>query len=202
MYNVGFNYSFQHLAAAGYLVLYTNPRGSTGYGTDFGNAIHNAYPSVDYEDLMAGVDEVLKRGYADRSGSTPRASPAGVCCPAGSSATPTVSPPPPCARRSSTGSASPAPPTSPSGATTATRVTSGTTRKWLEHSPLMYVGNVTTPTLLMTGELDLRTPMGQTEEYFQALNAVGVPTRLVRFTASTTAPARNPPTSCARSSTC
>jgi|TARA_B100001964_G_scaffold235065_1_gene294529 dipeptidyl aminopeptidase/acylaminoacyl peptidase len=38
--------------------------------------------------------------------------------------------------------------------------------KYLEHSPLMYVGNVTTPTLLMTGELDLRTPMSQTEEYY------------------------------------
>jgi dipeptidyl aminopeptidase/acylaminoacyl peptidase len=52
---------------------------------------------------------------------------------------------------------------------------------WLEHSPLMHVGKVTTPTLLMTGELDLRTPMGQTEEYFQALNAVGVEAVLVRF---------------------
>ena len=52
---------------------------------------------------------------------------------------------------------------------------------WLHHSPLMYVQNVTTPTLMMCGELDLRTPMGQTEEYFQALNAVGVETVLVRF---------------------
>jgi dipeptidyl aminopeptidase/acylaminoacyl peptidase len=52
---------------------------------------------------------------------------------------------------------------------------------WLRHSPLMYVHNVTTPTLMMCGELDLRTPMGQTEEYFQALNAVGVETVLLRF---------------------
>jgi dipeptidyl aminopeptidase/acylaminoacyl peptidase len=52
---------------------------------------------------------------------------------------------------------------------------------WLRHSPLMHVGKVTTPTLMMCGELDLRTPMGQTEEYFQALNAVGVETTLVRF---------------------
>jgi dipeptidyl aminopeptidase/acylaminoacyl peptidase len=52
---------------------------------------------------------------------------------------------------------------------------------WLSHSPLMYVHNVTTPTLMMCGELDLRTPMGQTEEYFQALNAVGVETVLLRF---------------------
>jgi len=53
--------------------------------------------------------------------------------------------------------------------------------KYLEHSSLMYVDRVTTPTLLMTGELDLRTPMSQTEEYYQALKAVGVPTELVRF---------------------
>ncbi|MEE8152152.1 MAG: prolyl oligopeptidase family serine peptidase, partial [candidate division NC10 bacterium] len=65
MYHVGFNFSFQHLAASGYVVLYTNPRGSTGYGTAFGNAIDNAYPSVDYGDLMAGVDALLKKGYVD-----------------------------------------------------------------------------------------------------------------------------------------
>ena len=53
MYNVGFNSAFQNFAANGYLLLYTNPRGSTGYGTDFGNAIDNGYPSVDYDDLMA-----------------------------------------------------------------------------------------------------------------------------------------------------
>jgi dipeptidyl aminopeptidase/acylaminoacyl peptidase len=45
----------------------------------------------------------------------------------------------------------------------------------------MYVDNVTTPTILMTGELDLRTPMAQTEEDYQALKQVGVPTRLLRF---------------------
>ena len=53
--------------------------------------------------------------------------------------------------------------------------------KWLSHSPLMYVGRVNTPTLLMTGELDLRTPMGQTEEYFQALKERHVPTAMIRF---------------------
>ena len=65
MYNVGFSPPFQHFAAKGYLVLFTNPRGSTGYGTPFGNAIEKAYPSVDYDDLMAGVDEVIKRGWVD-----------------------------------------------------------------------------------------------------------------------------------------
>src|SRR5690242_6648602 len=64
-YSVGFSYQYQNFAANGYLVLYTNPRGSTGYGSAFGNAIMHAYPSVDYDDLMAGVDTVVKRGYID-----------------------------------------------------------------------------------------------------------------------------------------
>ena len=45
----------------------------------------------------------------------------------------------------------------------------------------MYVGNVTTPTLLMTGELDLRTPMPQTEEFYAALKYRGVETVMLRF---------------------
>jgi dipeptidyl aminopeptidase/acylaminoacyl peptidase len=52
---------------------------------------------------------------------------------------------------------------------------------WLKQSPLMYVGNVTTPTLIMTGELDLRTPMAQSEEYYAALKMRGVPSALLRF---------------------
>ena len=67
MYNVGFSYMYQNFAANGYVVLYTNPRGSTGYGTDFGNAINKKYPGVDYEDLMASVDTVVGRGYIDTS---------------------------------------------------------------------------------------------------------------------------------------
>jgi dipeptidyl aminopeptidase/acylaminoacyl peptidase len=64
-YGVGFNYTGQNFAANGFVVLYTNPRGSTSYGSAFGNSIFHAYPSVDYDDLMAGVDTVLGRGYVD-----------------------------------------------------------------------------------------------------------------------------------------
>jgi dipeptidyl aminopeptidase/acylaminoacyl peptidase len=182
MYNVGFNYAFQNFAANGYLLLYTNPRGSTGYGTEFGNAIDNGYPSVDYDDLMAGVDAVIDRGWVDENrmyvtgcsgggvlsswviGHTDRFAGAGVRCPVINWM---------------------------SFAGTADITVWGYYRyegfpwtnpdKYLEHSPLMYVENVTTPTILMTGELDLRTPMGQTEEYYQALKQVGVPTKLLRF---------------------
>ena len=67
MYNVGFNYNFQLHAAQDQVVLYTNPRGSTGYGYDFANAIQNAYPGNDYDDIMAGVDEIISRGYIDEN---------------------------------------------------------------------------------------------------------------------------------------
>jgi dipeptidyl aminopeptidase/acylaminoacyl peptidase len=182
MYNTAFSYAFQNFAAHGYVVLYTNPRGSTGYGTDFGNAIDNGYPSVDYDDLIAGVDEVAGRGYIDTArmyvtgcsgggvlsswviGRTDRFAAAGVRCPVVNWM---------------------------SFAGTADIVTWGYHRftgypwtnpdKYLEHSPLMLVGNVTTPTAVMTGELDLRTPMSQSEEYFQALRAEGVPVVLFRF---------------------
>ena len=60
-----FDHEFQWMAAKGYVVLYPNPRGSISYGQDFGNIIQYHYPGDDYKDLMAGVDEVLKRGYVD-----------------------------------------------------------------------------------------------------------------------------------------
>jgi dipeptidyl aminopeptidase/acylaminoacyl peptidase len=182
MYGVGFNYSFQNLAANGYLVLYTNPRGSTGYGTAFGNAIDNAYPSVDYDDLMAGVDAVIGRGCVDTArlyvtgvsgggvlsawivGHNDRFAAAAVRAPVidwiSFAGTTDIS---------SWGFARFQPPFWEEP------------RRWLEHSPLMHVQNVRTPVLLMTGELDLRTPIAQSEEYYQALRQVGVPTEMLRF---------------------
>ena len=65
MYDIGFNFAWQEHASNGYVVLYTNPRGSSGYGSDFGNAIQYAYPGEDFNDLMAGVDHVMAQGYVD-----------------------------------------------------------------------------------------------------------------------------------------
>src|SRR4029453_4268013 len=65
MYGVGFNFGWQEHAANGYVIVYTNPRGSTGYGSAFGNMIMRAYPSKDFDDVMGGVDEVLKKGFVD-----------------------------------------------------------------------------------------------------------------------------------------
>ena len=183
MYNVGFNWMFQNFAANDFVVLYTNPRGSTGYGTDFGNAIDDRYPGErDLADLLHGVDEVVGRGYIDTDrmyvggcsgggalsswviGHDNRFAAAAVRCPVINWM---------------------------SFAGTADVAMWGYRRfrelpwenpdKWLRHSSLMYAGNVTTPTLLLTGELDLRTPMSQTEEYYQALKMVGVPTAIIRF---------------------
>src|SRR5213596_3223769 len=60
-----FVHEFQWMAAKGYVVLYPNPRGSTSYGQEFGNVIQYRYPGDDYKDLMAGVDETIKRGFVD-----------------------------------------------------------------------------------------------------------------------------------------
>ena len=55
----------QLYAAAGYIVLYTNPRGRTSYGEEFANLIHHKYPGEDYDDLMSAVDAAIAQGYVD-----------------------------------------------------------------------------------------------------------------------------------------
>ena len=64
-YGYVFDHEIQWMAAKGYVVLYPNPRGSTSYGQDFGNIIQYHYPGDDFKDLMAGVDELIKRGWVD-----------------------------------------------------------------------------------------------------------------------------------------
>jgi dipeptidyl aminopeptidase/acylaminoacyl peptidase len=64
-YGYNFFHEFQWMAAKGYVVLYPNPRGSTTYGQEFGNVIQYHYPGDDAKDLMAGVDELIRRGYID-----------------------------------------------------------------------------------------------------------------------------------------
>ncbi len=64
-YGNTFTHEFAWMAAKGYVVLYTNPRGSSNYGQEFGNVIQFNYPGDDYKDLMAGVDALLETGYID-----------------------------------------------------------------------------------------------------------------------------------------
>ena len=181
MYNVGFNFAWQNHAANGYVVLYTNPRGSSGYGSAFGNSIKNAYPGKDFDDLMAGVDLVIEQGYIDEDnlfvygcsgggvltswvvGHTNRFAAASANCPVTN-------------WLSFVGTTDGA-----SWYRNFEKFPWDDPSEHLRRSPLMYVGNVTTPTMLMTGEGDLRTPMPQTEEYYQALRVLKVPTAMIRF---------------------
>ncbi len=183
MYDGGFNFGWQNHAAHGYVVLYTNPRGSSGYGSEFGNAIQYAYPGDDYHDLMASVDEVISRGYVDEEnvfvygcsgggvltawvvGHTDRFRAASANCPV-------------------------------TNWFSFVGQVDGNYLRWyadfekfpwedpsehIRRSPLMYAGNVTTPTMLMTGVLDMRTPISQTEQFYQALKAQRKPTAMIRF---------------------
>ena len=64
-YGYGFLFEMQMLVAAGYVVLFTNPRGSLGYGRDFALAVRGAWAVKDSLDIMAGVDALLQKGYID-----------------------------------------------------------------------------------------------------------------------------------------
>lgn len=181
MYNVGFNFAWQNHAANGYVVLYTNPRGSSGYGSAFGNSIKNAYPGKDFDDLMAGVDLVIEQGYVDEDNMFVYG------CSGGGVLTSWV-----VGHTNRFAAASANCPVTNWLSFVGTTDGAGWYRNFekfpwddpsehLRRSPLMYVGNVSTPTMLMTGEGDLRTPMPQTEEYYQALRVLKVPTVMVRF---------------------
>lgn len=181
MYGVNFDFERQWLAAKGYLLLYCNPRGSTGYGAGFANAIQNAYPGKDYDDLMAGVDHVLQGGAAD---------PERLCVYGGSGGGVLT-----CWIIGSNDRFRAAVSMFPvTNWLSFVGTTDGpgwydnfrslpwqdATEHW-QRSPLRLVGNVKTPTLLLTGELDLRTPMSQSEEYYQALRLRKVDAALVRI---------------------
>ena len=181
----GPNYSTeaQLYAAAGYIVFYTNPRGSTSYGEEFANTIDLAYPGYDYDDLMSGVDALLDRGYVDANqlyvtggsgggvltawivGKTDRFRAAVVAKPVINWASFVL--------------------------TADLNYYFATTwfdappwedyESYWKRSPLSLVGNVSTPTMLLTGEADYRTPMSETEQYYQALKHRGIDTLMVRI---------------------
>ncbi len=184
-YGPRFSPEVQLYAAAGYVVLYANPRGSTSYGDEFGNLIHHDYPGNDYDDLMSGVDAVIDRGYIDEDNlMVTGGSGGGVLTAwivgktdrfrAAVSVKPVIN--------------------WISFSLTSDGYSSyyqywlpgpvwedGNLEHYWARSPLSLVGNVSTPTMLMTGEDDLRTPMAETEQYYQALKLRGVPTQMVRI---------------------
>ncbi|MEM0982723.1 MAG: S9 family peptidase [Planctomycetota bacterium] len=182
-YGPRFSGEVQLFASAGFITVYANPRGSTSYGADFGNEIHHNYPSQDYDDLMSVVDAVIASEPIDEDrlyvtggsgggvltawivGKTDRFAGAVV-------AKPVIN------------------------WTSFVLTADGYpffTQYWFpsmpwedpmhywNRSPLSLVGNVSTPTMLLTGEADYRTPISETEQYYQALKLREIPTKMVRI---------------------
>jgi dipeptidyl aminopeptidase/acylaminoacyl peptidase len=181
MYSVAFNWEWQNFAANGYAVLYLNPRGSTGYGQDFVNGIQYSYPGKDYDDLMAGVDAALARGFIDPENLF-------VCGGSGGGVLTAwivghtdrfraaVSMRPVINWHSFVGTTD-----GPNWYRQFRKKPWEDPLEYAVRSPLHHVSNVTTPTMVMTGEADLRTPMSQSEEYYRALKMLKKDTLLVRM---------------------
>jgi acylaminoacyl-peptidase len=181
-YGDRFDVEKQLMAATGAVVLYSNPRGSTSYGEEFGNLIHHAYPGDDFHDLNSGVDAAIAKGYIDEKnlyvtggsgggvltawmiGNTDRFRAALAFYPVINWE---------------------------SFVLTADMAPYGVSN-WFPGFPwdhrdnydrrslLSVVKNVKTPTLIMTGEEDFRTPMSESEQYYKALKLRGIEAVLVR----------------------
>jgi len=181
MYSVAFNWDWQNFAANGYAVLFMNPRGSTGYGQDFVNGIQFSYPGKDFDDLMAGVDAALAKGFIDKDNLF-------VCGGSGGGVLTAwivghtdrfraaVSMRPVINWHSFVGTTD-----GPSWYRQFEKFPWEDPLAYAVRSPLHYVANVRTPTMVMTGEADLRTPIGQSEEYYRALKILKKETLLVRM---------------------
>ena len=183
-YGYIFEHEFQWMAAKGYVVLYPNPRGSTGYGQNFGNIIQYKYPGDDFKDLMAAVDEVVRRGGID-------AKKMGVTGGSGGGLL----------TNWVVGH------TDRFAAAVAQRDIADWANWWYtadftlfqpnwfrtppfqdeegdykERSPITYINNVKTPLMLVLGEDDTRTPPGAGgEQMFRALKFRKIPTVMVKF---------------------
>jgi acylaminoacyl-peptidase len=181
-YGARFDLEKQLMAAGGHVVLYTNPRGSTSYGGEFGNLIHHAYPGDDFFDLNSGVDAMVAKGYIDPEqlyvtggsgggvltcwmiGRTPRFRAAVTVYPVVNWYSFVL--------------------TSDIGNWTVNHWFPGFPWDHVEHyekrNLLSVVKNVKTPTMVLTGEEDWRTPMSDSEQYYQALKLLGVESVLIR----------------------
>ena len=182
-YGDRFSAEIQLMAAAGYIVLYANPRGSTGYGEEFGDLLYRNYPGEDYDDLISGVDAVIERGYVDENNLFLTGGSAGGIMTAWivgktDRFRAAVSQKPVINWISKTLTAdnwygyyfsryeglpweNPEP--------------------YWRFSPLSLAGNVTTPTLFITGEEDLRTPLSESYQMYHALKMRGIDTAVIRL---------------------
>lgn len=182
-YGPTFSADDQIYAAAGYVVLYINPRGSTSYGGEFADLINRDYPDHDYDDLMSGVDAVIKNGYVDTNrmyvtggsgggvltawivGHTKRFRAAVVVKPVINWYSWVL--------------------TADMGYTGMKYWMEGypwdNLQRYMERSPISYAGAVETPTMIIHGEVDYRTPAASAIQFYRALKMRQVPTVLVRI---------------------
>lgn len=181
MYSVAFSWNWMHFSANGYAVFTMNPRGSTGYGQDFANGVQNSFPGKDYDDLMAGVDAAVAKGYIDEKNLFVCGASGGGCLTAWivghtNRFRAAVSMAPVINWHSFVGTTD--------GIYFLKQFKKYPWQDPMEYamrSPLYYVGNVTTPTMVMTGEEDLRCPISQSEEFYRALKILKKEAVLVRM---------------------
>ena len=183
--NYGFRFSteVQLYANKGYVVLYINPRGSTSYGNKFANEIHHNYPNHDYDDLISGVNYILNKGFIDEKNLFVTGGSGGGVLSSWIIGKTDIF----------------------RAAVVAKPVinwysfvlyadnTSIYYKYWfknfpwkdqesyMKRSPISYVGNVKTPTMLLTGDNDYRTPISESEQFYTALKLNKVETMLVRI---------------------
>ena len=183
-YGPMFSITHQLYAANGYIVLFANPRGSIGYGEEFANFLGKTYPSQDHDDLISGVNILAARAYVDRSNLFVGGGSGGGLLTLWA-----------IAKEPNMFRAAVAlrPVTDWTVQALSSDIQALTAQYWLggtpwekhetywRQSPLSLVGNVKTPTMLITGEADYRTPIAQTEMYYQALKMRGVDAVKVRL---------------------
>ena len=178
-----FMFEFFYLAANGYVVTFSNPRGGTGYGEAHGASIWNAAGTADYDDVMAWTDYVESLPYVDQDrmgvtggsyggfmtnwiiGQTHRFKAAvtqrSILNRFSSYGTSDMN----WMREEALGDEPPW----------------DNPQNYLDQSPLKAIGNARTPTLIMHSENDMRCPIEQGEQLFVALKRLGVDTEFVRF---------------------
>ena len=170
-YGPTFSADYELYAAAGYIVLYGNPRGSTSYGEEFANTIYNNYPSQDYDDLMSMVDTAIQKGNVDADNLFVTGSSGGGVLTSwivGKT-------------HRFKAAVTQRPVINWTSWLLTTDMSAFGARYWFKKmpwedqetywklSPLSLVGNVTTPTMVLVGLNDLRTTVGEAEQYYHAL---------------------------------
>lgn len=182
-YGPRFSPEIQLYAAADYVVFYPNPRGSTGYGEEFGNLLYNHYPGDDYQDVMDGVDALLETGITaeDRLyvtggsaggimtawivGKNTRFRAAAVVKPIMNWISKTL--------------------TADNYYGYANYRFEGqpweNIEGYMKFSPISLVASIETPTMVMVGTADLRTPISESKQLYSALKVRGIDTALVEI---------------------